>query len=392
MVSADVLQRAVELRHALHRIPELGYQEHATAGLIRGELDRLQLPYSQGPDDAPTATIATIGDRSKPCVMLRADIDALPINEATGLSYASTHEGRMHACGHDGHTANLLGVASVLKAEADKLPVCVKLVWQPAEEGGGGARRLVEAGVLRETHVYGPKVVAAFGLHGWPTLPFGVVSTRPGPLLAATDTFSLTFRGKGGHAAQPHLTHDPLITAAECVLNLQQWVSRETDPTEPTVLSVTRFVAGSANNVIPGEATIGGTARTLSAEARRAVRLAVERRARGLAQANRCDLSFTWTDGYPATMNDPEQADFVAEVTRQVLGEQRFIPAGRPTMGGEDFAYYLEKVPGCFFFIGLRPHDRDSTFGLHTDRFDFPDAAFETAIPLMCELVRRFKP
>lgn len=390
MPLADVVQHAAQVRRRLHRIPELGYEERETAGVIRAELDRLGITWLEGPESAPTATIAVLGDRSKPCILLRADIDALPIQEETGAEYVSTHAGCMHACGHDGHTANLLGVAAILKDEVESLPVCVKLVWQPAEEGGGGGRRLVEAGILEEGP-FGPKVIAAFGLHGWPALPVGSVSTRPGPLLAATNTFELIFSARGGHAAQPHMTADPIATAASAVVNLQQFVSRDLDPAEPAVLSVTRFHSGSANNIIPSQAVIGGTARTLSPDARHAVRQSIERRSRGLAEAGRCELSFVWHDGYPATMNDPAMAEVVAETARRALGPDAFIPAARPTMGGEDFAYYLEAVPGCFFFIGLCPKGQQQYPPLHTPGFDFVDEALETGITMMCELVRGFR-
>lgn len=382
----QVLHHAALLRRELHRIPELCYEEYDTATTIRAELSRLGLDFSVGPDSAPTATVAVVGDMRKPCVMLRADIDALPITEKTGLEYASTHDGKMHACGHDGHTANLLAVAAILAEEADELPVCVKLVWQPAEEGGGGGKRLCDAGVLDETSAFGPKVVAAFGLHGWPMLPVGTVSTRPGPLLAATDTFKLIFHGTGGHAAFPHFTTDPIACAASAVMNLQQVVSREVDPTEPMVISVTQFHAGTANNVIPESATIAGTCRTLTPQMRRHAKEAMERRGRALAEAGRCDLEFHWHEGYPSTVNDPIMADYVKK-----LSGDRFIPAARPAMGGEDFAYYLEKVPGCFFLIGLLPEGREKFPALHTETFDFTDAAMATGVGMMLEIVRGFR-
>ncbi|HEX8915332.1 MAG TPA: amidohydrolase, partial [Humisphaera sp.] len=221
------LPRLADLRHRLHRIPELGYQEFETAKVIRAELDRLGIPYVAGVEGAPTATIAWVGDTSKPCVALRADIDALPIVEQTGLPYASTHAGRMHACGHDGHTTVLLGAAAVLKDMAAELPVCVKFLWQPAEEGGGGGDILCKAGALDGR--IGPKVAAIFGLHGWPGLPVGVVASKPGVLLAATDQFYATFVGRGCHGAFPHAGIDPIPAAAEAVLSLQQFVSRELD-------------------------------------------------------------------------------------------------------------------------------------------------------------------
>src|SRR3954470_18829675 len=210
------LPRAIDLRHRLHEIPEVRYEEFATCAAIRAELDRLGIKYIDGVEGAPTATIAWIGDTSKPCIALRADIDGLPICEATGVPYASTHPGRMHACGHDGHSATLAGVAAVLKTIADELPVCVKLIWQPAEEGGGGGERLVLAGVLDGR--LGPKVQAIFGLHGWPGLKVGTVATKPGALLAATDNFAVTFHGSGCHGAFPHLGRDPIVAACKAVM------------------------------------------------------------------------------------------------------------------------------------------------------------------------------
>src|SRR5581483_7393972 len=315
-------------------------EEHKTAALIRAELDRLGIAHTDGVAEAPTATVAVIGDANKPCVALRADIDALPITEKTGLPYASTHAGRMHACGHDGHTATLLGVAALLKAIAGDLNVCVKLIWQPAEEGGAGAGRLVNAGVLDGR--LGPKVRAIFGLHGWPGLPVGTIATKPGALLAATDNFTATFVGRGCHGAFPHMGVDPIATAAEAVLSLQKFVSREMDPTDSAVVTVGKFHAGTATNIIPDEAAIEGTARTLHEPARRQIRQAIERRCAGIASANACELRFEWFDGYPPTVNDSAMADYVAKVARDVLGQERFFPVGRPSMGGEDFAYYLE--------------------------------------------------
>jgi amidohydrolase len=381
--------RAIDLRHRLHRIPELMYQEFKTAAEIRGELDRLGLAHIDGVPDAPTATIVTIGDVHKPCVALRADIDALPIEEKTGLPYASTHPGRMHACGHDGHSASLMGAAEVFKSMERELPVCVKLLWQPAEEGGGGAARLVRAGVLDGG--IGPKVSAIFGLHGWPGLPIGTVATKPGPLLAATDSFKITFVGRGCHGAFPHMGIDPVVPAAEAVLNLQQLVSRDLDPTEPAALTVGILRAGSAVNIIPDQATIEGTVRTLSEQARQTARQRVERRCAGVAAAGGCQLQFNWIDGYPPTINDPAMADFVAKTARATFGPDRFIPVSRPSMGGEDFAYYLEKIPGCFFLIGVEPSGGNSPYpSLHSDRYNFADAAVNVAMRMFVELALRF--
>jgi amidohydrolase len=382
--------RITALRHRLHQIPELGYLEFKTAAAIREELDALGLEHVDGVPDAPTATIAWVGDTSKPCVALRADIDALPILECTGLPYASTHPGQMHACGHDGHSATLVGAAAVLKSIVADLPVCVKFFWQPAEEGGGGATRLIDAGALDGR--LGPKVRAVFGLHGWPGLKVGTVATKPGPLLAATDNFTATFVGRGCHGAFPHAGRDPIITACEAVLNLQQFVSREMDPTDSAVVTVGKVNAGTATNIIPDTATIEGTARTLTPAARRAIAASVERRCAGIAAANDCEVRFDWIEGYPPTVNDPAMADYVATVARQAVGPDRFFPVARPSMGGEDFAYYLEKVPGCFFLVGVEPPDRQGYPPLHSDRYDFTDAAMTVGVRMFVELVRNFRP
>jgi amidohydrolase len=384
-------RQAVDVRHRLHQIPELGYEEFKTAALIRAELDALGIAHVDGVPDAPTATIAWIGDTAgKPCVALRADIDALPITEQTKLPYASTHAGRMHACGHDGHISTLLAAAAVLKSIEAELPVCVKLMWQPAEEGGAGARRLVKAGVLDGRPPYGPKVDAVFGLHGWPGLKVGTVATKGGALLAATDNFAARFHGSGCHGAFPHLGRDPIVTACEAVMSLQAFVSREMDPTDSAVVTVGKFNAGTATNVIPDVAMIEGTARTLTPHAREQIAAAIERRCAGVATANGCTLQFQWFDGYPPTINDPAMADYVAKVARQALGEGRFFPVARPSMGGEDFAYYLEKVPGCFFLVGVEPPDRDGYPPLHSDRYDFTDGAIAVGVRMFVELVRNY--
>jgi amidohydrolase len=296
----------------------------------------------------------------------------------------------MHACGHDGHTAVLAGVAAALKSIQNELPVCVKLIWQPAEEGGAGADRLVKAGVLDGR--IGPKVSAIFGLHGWPGLPVGAVATKPGPLLAATDNFRVTFIGRGCHGAFPHLGIDPIVPAAEAVLNLQQFTSRDIDPTEAVALTVGIFRAGSATNIIPDEATIEGTVRTVSDGSRKTARQRIERRCAGIAAAGGCKLKFDWFPGYPATVNDPIMTDYVLRIARQTFGNERFIPVGRPSMGGEDFAYYLEKIPGCFFLIGVQPNGMDESPSLHSDRYDFSDAALTVGMRMFVELAMNFRP
>jgi len=353
-------------------------------------LTRMGIPFTASVPGATTATIALIGDPTRPCIALRADIDALPVEEQTGRDYASTHPGRMHACGHDGHTAMLLGCAPILKDCAARLPVCVKLIWQPAEEIGGGARRLVEAGVLDGR--LGPHVRAIFGLPGWPSLPIGTVSTKPGPLMAATDSFGAEFIGRGCHGAHPHLGRDPIVAACEAVLNLQQCVSRELDPTEPGLVTVGTVHGGTAVNIIPDAARITGTVRSLAPQPRRMLRESVERRCAGVAAAQGCRLQFEWIEGYPPTINDPALADYVAKTAQATLGSDRFIATTRPSMGGEDFAYYLEKIPGCFFFLGGCPPGQATYHSLHSNLYDFPDATLSTGMRMFLSLALGFIP
>jgi amidohydrolase len=386
---AAELPKAIDLRHRLHRIPELAFKEFQTAGVIRAELDRRGISHIDGVPDAPTATVCLIGDPAKPCIALRADIDGLPIQEQTGLAYASSTPNRMHACGHDGHMATLLGATAILNEIIAQLPVCVKLIFQPAEEEGGGAERLVHAGVLDGR--IGPVVRAIFGLHGWPGLPVGCVATKSDVLLAATDIFKATIIGKGCHAAFPHLGADPIVAACEVVTNLQQIVTRDLDPTEPAVVTVGMIHAGSATNIIPDEAIIEGTARTISRPARAAVKASALRRINGIATAAGCTAKIDWIEGYPATVNDPAMTDYVTRIARQILGPHRFIPAARPAMGGEDFAYYLEKVPGCFFLIGVAPPDNQPYPSLHNDRYDFTDAALAVGMQMFVSLCLNFQ-
>lgn len=384
-----VFPSVIDFRHRLHQIPELAFEEFKTAEAIRAELNRLNIPFVAGVNEAPTATIAWLGDTSKPCIALRADIDALPIVETTGLPYTSTHAGRMHACGHDGHTATLAGVAAIFKQIENQLPVCVKLLWQPAEEGGGGAEVLCRAGVLDGR--VGPKVSAVFGLHGWPGLPVGVVSTRPGPLLASTDTFTATFIGKGCHGAFPHLGRDPIVTACEAVVNLQGFVSREVDPTDSAVVTVGKIHGGTATNIIPDRVTLEGTLRALTRQTRENLRSAVQRRCAGIAAANDCEINFILEPGYPSTINDPAMAAYVERTAKETLGNDRYLPAATPVMGGEDFAYYLENVPGAFFMVGTIPAGQKSYPSLHNEKYDFTDAALVTGMRMFVALVMGWK-
>jgi amidohydrolase len=378
-----VAARAVDLRHTLHQTPELAYQEQLTAKLVSRELTRLGIAHQTGLAGG-TGIVALIPGRaptpSNRCVALRADLDALPIAEETGVPYASQRQGVMHACGHDGHTAILLGAAAILQAHADQFSGIVKLLFQPAEEGGCGADRMVQDGVLEN-----PKVEAIFGLHGWPGLKVGTVATRPGALLASVDGFTVRLRGRGGHAAAPQDAIDPILCAAAVIQSMQAIVSRETEPTDPCVLTVSQINGGTAFNVIPDHVELHGTIRALSKGRRKATIAALERITRGIAAGYRCDAIFEYFGATPVTANTAEEAEFIKATAQRALGAKNFVEATKPSMWGEDFAFFLDHVPGCFFMLGVQPADRETYPMLHHPKYDFTDAAVPVGIRMMTE-------
>lgn len=351
------------------------------------ELDSLGITYKKGWAGG-TSVVALLTGTAAPsdhCVALRSDMDALPITEETGLPYASERPGFMHACGLEGHTAVLLGAAAILKQNLDKFAGTIKLLFQPAEEGGCGALKMAEEGLLEN-----PKVSAIFGLHGWPGLKVGMVATRPGPLLASVDGFTIRIVGKGGHAAAPQNSVDPIICASALVQALQTIVSREADPSDASVLTVSQFNSGTAFNIIPDTAELSGTIRALSAARRQATIASLERIARGIADAHRCEVEFSYFGATPPTVNTPELAAFVKETATKVLGARAYVDAPKPAMWGEDFAFYLERVPGCFFVLGVQPHEREGYPMLHNPRYDFTDAAVPVGIRMMVELALNY--
>lgn len=381
-----LLPELIEFRHDLHRHPEIMYEEHRTSGRIREELERAEIDF-KGDLAGGTGVLAHLPGDASQAVGLRADIDALPIHEQSGVPHSSTIDGRMHACGHDGHTAILLGAARVLKAisREQTLPRPVSFLFQPAEEGGAGGKRMVEDGCL-EGRVIGPAIERMYGLHGWPMLPEGVVGSRPGPLLASSDSFSIVIRGRGGHAAMPHTTIDPVSTAATIITTLQQAVSRQVDPVLGGVVSVTSVHAGEAFNVIPGECHLKGTVRALYEEARQTLRAAVHDIPTGIAGTLGCEIEIEYHDGYPVTRNDAATTEAFHDLARSVLGPERVEPLEFPVMGGEDFAYYCQKIPSCFFAVGLCPPDQESMPSLHHPAFDFNDRAIPTGVEMFCRI------
>ncbi len=379
---ADVLPSIIALRHDLHRHPELSGSEERTAGIVSEWLARHEIPHETRVGDTwgVVAVIESGQGRSERTFALRGDMDALPIQEERETAYKSSVPGVMHACGHDGHTANLMGAALVLnRLKEDLPPGRVKLIFQPAEETVRGADVLVAAGVVDD-------VDAIVMLHGWPLLDPGVIGVRSGPVMASSDQFLLTITGKGGHGAYPHDTVDPIYIGAQIVANLQSIVSRELPPVQPAVISVTQFFAGtSATNVIPGTAKLGATVRALSPDIRETLSERIERVIAGICAAHRATYEYKYRLGTPVTVNDAAVTDLVRRVGRDLLGVENVIELSEPTMGAEDFAYYLEKAPGSMFRLGT-----GCPYLLHTPKYDFGDAPLEAGITMMAETARRF--
>jgi len=381
----SILPELVALRRDLHSHPELGFEETRTATRVvevLRETGRLSIRTGV----AKTGVVAVLnGDKSAPCLALRADMDALPIVEQTGLGYASRSPGRMHACGHDGHTTCLLGAARVLARMADELPGPVKFIFQPAEENGGGGRQMVEAGVLED-----PPVEAAIALHAWPTQPVGTIAVRSGPAMASTDTCRIRVEGRGAHGAYPHRGIDPILAASHIVVALQSIVARNVDPIDHAVVTVGSIHGGTVCNIIPTECTLEATLRAHNARTREGLRESVRRIAENTARALGATAHVEMEEGYPVTVNDPALSRWVVDVGREVLGPDRVVTDEPPSMGGEDFAYYGQKVPAVMFRLGVRPPGADSYPGLHNPMFDFNDDALAVGVRMFCELAVRF--
>jgi hippurate hydrolase len=367
-------EKIVALRRDIHREPELGFDTEKTAEKVLVALEGLPLDIETGV--AKNGIVATLeGEGDGPTVALRADMDALPILEDTGLPFASETEGSMHACGHDGHTSMLVGAAHTLSGMRDRFDGTVKFVFQPAEEGGGGGKVMVDEGVAGG-------VSSIFALHLWPGLPFGKVATKAGPIMAAADAFEMEIKASGGHGAMPHLASDAIVIAAQVVTALQTIVSREVDPVEPAVLTVGEIGAGTAFNIIPDKARIGGTVRTLNADLRKKIPARIEELARGVAQGMRGDVDLDYTFSYPVTVNDEAAADLALGVAEDLFGGESVLRLPNPSMGGEDFAYFLQKVPGAFIWLGIG----EDASGLHTPRFAFDEEILPRGSALLTAL------
>jgi amidohydrolase len=383
----EILPGVIADRRDLHEHPELAYQEFRTSGIVADRLRAL------GVEDvrtgiAQTGVTGLIRGRKGgdgPTVLLRADMDALPIHEENEVDYRSQTPGVMHACGHDAHTAMLLGTARLLMERRDDFAGTVKLLFQPSEElPPGGAKPMIDAGVLED-----PKVDAAFGIHIAQDSPVGVIEVRPGPAMAAADRFSITIRGKGGHGAKPQDTIDPIVIGAQIVTAMQTLVARNIDPTQEAVVTVGVFKAGQAFNVIPDTAELGGTVRTFTAANRDYLERRIEELVRGIATAMGAEVDFSYVRGYPATVNDPAMTELVRQEASRVVGEEG-VRDGDLMMGAEDFSYFLEAVPGAFWFVGSQNPERGLVWGHHHPRFDLDEAAMAIGMESMVNVALRF--
>ncbi|MCP8884858.1 M20 family metallopeptidase [Devosia sp. XJ19-1] len=369
-------------RRDLHAHPEVLFEVHRTADFVAEKLRAF------GCDEVVTGlgrtgVVGIIQGRGKggKTIGLRADMDALPMTEKTGLPHASTSEGKMHACGHDGHTAMLLGAAKYL-AETRNFDGRVALIFQPAEEGGGGGKVMLDDGLIEKFDI-----AEVYGMHNWPGMPVGTFGIRAGGIMAATDRFYIDIIGKGGHAARPHVTIDPIIVAAQMVSALQTIVSRNLDPLANAVLSVTMVEAGEADNVISRTAKITGTVRTLDGDVQDFIETRLGEFVPQFAQSFGAEASVRYARGYPVTVNAPEQTEFAASVARDIVGAGQVDDDTAPSMGGEDFSFMLNERPGAYIFLG----NGDST-ELHTDTYDFNDEAIPVGVSYWVRLVEKALP
>jgi amidohydrolase len=377
---ADALAvEMVKWRREIHRHPELGFEEHRTAALVAKELQALGLEVSTGVARTGVVGVLRAASPRAEGMLLRADMDALPIEEAGRSDFRSEVSGLMHACGHDGHTAMLLGAAGLLARRREQLPRHVTFCFQPAEEGQGGAREMIAEGVLAAG-----EAATAFALHLWTPFPAGTVHVRPGPIMASSDEFHAALIGRGGHGAQPHLAVDPIVAASHAVLALQSVVSRFTDPLEPAVVTVGTFRAGHASNVIPAEATLEGTMRSLGETVRARLHERVRETLEGAARAGGCELRYALHPGYPAVVNDAHSVERVRRAGAEVFGEANLVEPA-PLMAAEDFSYFLREVPGAFVLLGAGNDRLGLTAPHHSPEFDFD----ESVLPRGAELLAR---
>ncbi|HRQ11257.1 MAG TPA: amidohydrolase [Trueperaceae bacterium] len=374
-LASELQPKTVATRRDLHKNPETAFEERRTMGVIAERLRELGLEPREGVGGTGVVAVFDTG-RPGATVLARADMDALPVTEENAVEYRSTAPGKMHACGHDGHVAVLLSVVEIVLARAAQLAGRVVFVFQPAEEIVRGAQAMLEDGALD-----GLEVDHVIGLHLSSNHPVGTVAVRDGPAMAATDSFRLVIKGRGGHAAYPHACIDPIVAASQLVLSLQTLVSRETDPIDQSVISITSFHGGTAFNIIPEEVELKGTLRTFDADTRARLRSRILEVAEGTAKLLRCSLEQEWTEGTAAVLNDPASVERFRKVAAQVVGDEN-VTLQAPIMGGDDMALWLSQARGCYFFVGTSSGP-DTSWAHHHPRFDVDERGLEVAVGLL---------
>ncbi len=372
-----------EWRRDLHKIPEIGLKEYKTSSYIKDKLKGWDIEFKDGyADTGLIAWVKGSKGNSKKSIGLRADFDALPMSEKNNFDHKSSNEGMMHACGHDGHTSMLLGAVKYLKENND-FDGTVYFIFQPGEEGFGGGEIMINEGLLNDFNID-----EVYALHNWPELPLGHFGVSTGPMMAAVDEFDIIVKGKGGHAAIPDLGVDPVIIAAQIINAVQTIISRVTSPIDKALISITKVHAGSAYNVIDDEVFLGGTVRTFKEKTRILIQNKLNDTAKGIAQANGGDIEFIYKPGYPPTINTKDESIFASEVAKNLVGDKNVITDVEPSMGGEDFSYFLNKKPGSYLYIGQK--DENHKAHLHTTKYDFNDNLLPIGVNFWVDLVKSF--
>ena len=370
----------VEIRRTIHMHPELGFEEIETSKLVCEWLERFGIQVKTGL--AKTGIVGLLeGKEPGKTVAIRADMDALPMDEASLVPYASKIKGKMHACGHDAHVAILLGVAKFLSSIRDRVKGNIKWIFQPAEEGGGGGKMMVEEGALEN-----PKVDAIFGAHVFPLLSIGKVGIYEREALAAADKFAIKILGRGGHGAMPHLSKDPILAAGHLITQIHSIVSRDINPLDSGVVTIGKINGGTAFNIIPDEVQLLGTVRSLNSQVRETLRSRIERVTQGIVQSFGMDYRFDFECGYPVLVNDIAMSRLVASACSEGIGEEN-VEVLKPSMGAEDFAYYLEKVPGSFFRLGIRNEKKGIIHPYHSSYFDIDEEVLPLGVEMFVRVV-----
>ena len=388
----ELLPAAVTLRRRIHAQPELGLNLPLTTQAVLDSLQGLDVEIARGKSTSGLIVSLTgtkSGSQSGRTILLRGDMDALPMPEETGLDFASQIPGRMHACGHDSHTAMLAQAVHLLHRHRDELPGTVKFMFQPGEEGHAGARHMIAEGMLDAD----PKPDAAFALHIFPNFKAGAIAGRPGPILAAVDTWTIKVKGKGGHASMPHLAVDPVPVACEIGLALHAMVTRRTNVFDPIVLTLGKITGGTTSNVIPESVEMLGTLRTVSENAREIAHQGIRRVAANIAAAHACEADIDIRAGYPVTVNDPGFVDFARGIATEMLGADGYQPMPAPFMGAEDFSYVLQRMPGCMMFLGVMPDghkEHDHVPSCHSNHMILNEDAMAVGIAMHAAVAHRF--